>query len=79
MVRTNGRFELKEGTLHLSLQIMEKRKWITTYWSDEQGSGGRRKYYPMTDEVRYHYNLKIEEWNFVKKLIDTFLEERKGG
>ncbi|MEJ9212815.1 PadR family transcriptional regulator [Bacillus smithii] len=76
MVRigTNGRFELKEGTLYLSLKRMEKRKWITSYWSDEQGSGGRRKYYRMTDEGRYHYNLKIKEWNFVKKLIDIFLE-----
>jgi PadR family transcriptional regulator PadR len=76
MVRTysNGSFELKEGTLYLSLKRLENRNWVVSYWSDEQGAGARRKYYRMTDDGRYKFKLKVEEWNFVKNLIDIFLD-----
>ncbi|MGM7634403.1 PadR family transcriptional regulator [Bacillus sp. Hm123] len=77
-INSNGAFELKEGTLYLSLKRLEKKKWIFSYWSDEQGAGARRKYYQMTDEGRCNFKLKIKEWEFVKKLIDTFLDTCEG-
>ena len=46
--RTDDQFEIKEGTLYLSLKRLEKNKWISSYWGDEQGPGGRRKYYKLT-------------------------------
>jgi len=73
--KSNGSFELKEGTLYLSLKRLEKKSWISSYWSDEQGAGGRRKYYLMTDEGRNGFELKIKEWEFVKKLIESFLAQ----
>lgn len=75
MVRTksNGLFELKEGTLYLSLKRLEKKKWVVSYWSDEQGAGGRRKYYRLTHEGYEHFKVKIKEWDFIKQLIDSFL------
>ncbi|RFA32136.1 PadR family transcriptional regulator [Virgibacillus dokdonensis] len=81
IVRTysNGSFELKEGTLYLSLKRLENRDWITSYWSDQQGAGARRKYYRMTHDGRYNLKLKIEEWNFVKTLIDAFLNASEEG
>jgi PadR family transcriptional regulator, regulatory protein PadR len=78
-IKSNGAFELKEATLYLSLKRLEKRKWIISYWSDEQGAGARRKYYRMTDEGRNYFKLKVEEWNFLKKWIDAFLDVSKGG
>ena len=41
-VRTesSGAFELKEGTLYLALKRIEKQKLVTSYWGNEQGSGG---------------------------------------
>lgn len=75
--KSNGAFELKEGTLYLSLKRLEKRKWIDSYWSDEQGAGARRKYYRMTKDGYYKLEIKMEEWNFVKNLIDSFLEKGK--
>ena len=72
--KSNEQFELKEGTLYLSLKRLEKNKWIESYWSDEQGPGGRRKYYKLTPIGEEGFAEKRKEWDFVKKLIDLFIE-----
>lgn len=72
---SEGRFEIKEGTLYLSLKRMEKNKWIESYWGDEQGPGGRRKYYKLTPFGKVCFEEKILEWRFVKEIMDSFLEE----
>ncbi|WP_240420061.1 PadR family transcriptional regulator [Paenibacillus periandrae] len=76
LVRENSReqFELKEGTLYLSLKRLEKNQWITSYWSDEQGPGGRRKYYRITSLGEETFTEKRLEWRFIKGIIDSFLE-----
>ncbi|MGP4079411.1 PadR family transcriptional regulator [Pseudalkalibacillus sp. R45] len=75
--KSDNQFELKEGTLYLSLKRLEKNKWITSYWGDEQGPGGRRKYYKLTPLGQEGYEKKRSEWQFVKKIIDSFLEGGK--
>ena len=35
--RSDEQFEIKEGTLYLSLKRLEKNKYISSYWGDEQG------------------------------------------
>lgn len=72
--KSEEQFELKEGTLYLSLKRLEKNEWITSYWSDEQGPGGRRKYYKVTPLGKKGYEEKRKEWNFVKRMMDSFLE-----
>jgi PadR family transcriptional regulator PadR len=71
--KSEGQFELKEGTLYLSLKRLEKNKWIESYWGDEQGPGGRRKYYKLTSVGKKAFEEKRLEWQFVKKIIDSFL------
>lgn len=73
--KSGSQFELKEGTLYLSLKRLEKSKWIESYWGDEQGPGGRRKYYKLTKLGIEGYKQKCLEWEFVKKVIDSFIEE----
>ena len=75
--KSNEQFELKEGTLYLSLKRLEKNKWIESYWGDKQGPGGRRKYYKITSIGKDGFEEKRLEWQFVKKIIDSFLEEEK--
>ena len=75
--KSNNLFELKEGTLYLSLKRLEKNNWIEAYWSDEQGSGGRRKYYKLTSLGEEGYKEKYREWQLVKKIMDSFLEGGK--
>ena len=72
--RSNDQFELKEGTLYLSLKRLEQNKWIESYWGDEQGPGGRRKYYKLTSLGEVGFEEKRKEWQSVKKIIDTFIE-----
>lgn len=72
--KSEGQFELKEGTLYLSLKRLETNKWISSYWGDEQGAGGRRKYYKMTDLGREGFEAKQREWRFVKKVMDIIIE-----
>ncbi|NBI28126.1 PadR family transcriptional regulator [Chengkuizengella marina] len=72
--KSDNQFELKEGTLYLSLKRLEKNKWIESYWSDEQGPGGRRKYYKLTPQGEEGLELKRTEWKFVKTMMDAFLE-----
>jgi PadR family transcriptional regulator, regulatory protein PadR len=72
--KSGEQFELKEGTMYLSLKRLEKKKWISSYWGDEQGPGGRRKYYKLTPLGNEGFKEKRAEWLFVKKIIDTFLE-----
>ena len=75
--KSDEQFELKEGTLYLSLKRLEKNKWISSYWGDEQGPGGRRKYYKLTPLGEEGFKEKCLEWEFVKKIIDTLLEGGK--
>jgi PadR family transcriptional regulator, regulatory protein PadR len=42
--KSEEQFELKEGTLYLSLKRLEKNKWISSYWGDEQGPFGMAIY-----------------------------------
>ncbi len=72
--KSKEQFELKEGTLYLSLKRLEKNKWISSYWGDEQGPGGRRKYYKLTSLGEEGFEEKRSEWQFIKKIIDSFLE-----
>lgn len=72
--KSGNQFELKEGTLYLSLKRMEQNQWIESYWGDEQGPGGRRKYYALTPAGLDEYKQKCSEWQFVKTIIDSFIE-----
>jgi DNA-binding PadR family transcriptional regulator len=72
--KSNEQFEMKEGTLYLSLKRLEQNKWIESYWGDEQGPGGRRKYYKITPSGIEGFDEKRKEWKFVKQLIDTFID-----
>lgn len=76
LVRENSKeqFELKEGTLYLSLKRLEKNEWIYSYWGEEQGPGGRRKYYRITPLGEETFKQKCVEWHFIKGIIDSFLE-----
>ncbi|MBG9587704.1 helix-turn-helix transcriptional regulator [Cytobacillus firmus] len=72
--KSEEQFELKEGTLYLSLKRLEKNEWISSYWGDEQGAGGRRKYYRLTPLGEEGLKEKRKEWQFVKQIIDKFIE-----
>ncbi|MGG4489109.1 PadR family transcriptional regulator [Metabacillus idriensis] len=71
--KSKNQFELKEATLYLSLKRLEKSGWVSSYWGDEQGPGGRRKYYMVTPLGMKGLEEKRKEWQFVKEMMDSFL------
>lgn len=69
------RFELKEGTLYLSLKRLENIQLVTSYWSNESGAGARRKYYKMVELGKRNFEIKVGEWLFMKEIIDGCLDK----
>lgn len=70
--RTEGNFEILEATLYLSLKRLEKVKAITSYWGDET-SGGRRKYYSITQNGRDLLSRSIKDWKETVDMIQKFI------
>lgn len=71
--KSNGKFEMKEGTMYLALKRLEQRKLIESYWGDEVSEGGRRKYYRILTDGEVLYEQKKIEWTFVQKIMNSFL------
>ncbi|MEC3885608.1 PadR family transcriptional regulator [Halobacillus litoralis] len=64
---SNQLYNMSEGTLYPALKRLEKKEWMTSYWSETDY--GRRKYYRITDEGRTVLLQKLEEWKSVNDLI----------
>lgn len=66
-------YNMSEGTLYPALKRMEKKEWIESYWGDSD-TGGRRKYYKITDGGKRELSDKVTEWSKVNNLINVCLE-----
>lgn len=66
-------YSMSEGTLYPALKRIEKKKWIESYWGDSD-TGGRRKYYKITDVGVMELSTKVTEWTKVNNLINACLE-----
>ncbi len=70
---SQGSFEIKEGTLYLAFKRIEKNGYAESYW-EESHTGGRRKYYHITDQGSKYLVQKKLEWIFLKGLMEHFLQ-----
>ena len=61
MTRSEGYFELKEGSLYPALHRMERQGLLSSYWVDTE-DGRRRKYYRITAKGAKALEAKREEW-----------------
>ncbi|HEY5584594.1 MAG TPA: PadR family transcriptional regulator [Ruminiclostridium sp.] len=71
--KSNDLYSMGEGTLYPALQRLEKQKLITSYWGDSE-SGGRRKYYTITEEGIKGLSVKLNEWDALNNLIKSCRE-----
>jgi PadR family transcriptional regulator, regulatory protein PadR len=62
LARSQGYFELKEGSLYPALHRMERQDLLESYWVDAD-SGRRRKYYRITAAGKKVLDEKLEEWH----------------
>lgn len=72
--KSKEEFEIKEATMYVSLKRLEKKGYLKGYWNDFEGtSGGRRRYYSITEEGRLYFDNSITEWSELKKILDCFM------
>lgn len=72
-LRSEGLFDLKEGTLYPVLHTLENDKAVEAYWDDEQTTRPR-KYYHITRLGLALLKEKRREWFEFQKAITTVLQ-----
>src|SRR6059036_204621 len=60
--RSNGFFDLKEGTLYPTLRRLEEREFVESRWQEPE-SGMPRKYYRLTDRGRTALAEALAIWD----------------
>ncbi|GAF12580.1 transcriptional regulator, PadR family [Bacillus sp. JCM 19046] len=73
-LRTEGKFEVKEGTLYAVFQRLEKKAYISSYYG-EHSHGGKRKYYTITGNGKSYLRSLSAEWKELKQVVDLFMKE----
>ncbi|MCC3863764.1 PadR family transcriptional regulator [Clostridioides difficile] len=70
--RTEGRFEILEATMYLSLKRLEKQGAIDFYWGSES-EGGRRKYFKITEQGKDRLSQDIRDWKETVEVVEKFI------
>lgn len=65
---SNELYNMSEGTLYPALKRLENKNWLQAYWGNSE-SGGRRKYYRLTENGKKELNRKLQEWTQLSNLI----------
>ncbi|RNF39373.1 PadR family transcriptional regulator [Planococcus salinus] len=64
---SDGSYEMSEGTLYPALKRLERKLWLTSYWSET--AAGRRKYYKITDLGKMELENKQKNFNLIQDLV----------
>lgn len=73
-LKSNNLYKMSEGTLYTALQRLEQKELLTSYWGSSE-TGGRRKYYSITEQGKKEFVKKLDEWNRMSDLINICKEE----
>jgi PadR family transcriptional regulator, regulatory protein PadR len=58
--RSNGHFDLKEGSLYPALHRLERQKLLRSFWREAEGR--RRKYYELTKAGKKELAARKRIW-----------------
>lgn len=76
--KSEGDYILKQPTLYSSLKRLESKKFIESYWGDDDNTnGGRRKYFKLTQMGKQIFTDNIDYWNQSKVIIDKIITGKK--
>jgi len=70
--KTNGYFELREGSLYPALHKLEHDGLLKSFWEEPEG-GRRRKYYQITDGGAKTLARKRIEWGLFADAVERVL------
>ncbi|MFD2706233.1 PadR family transcriptional regulator [Salibacterium lacus] len=62
-------YNMSEGTLYPALKRMERKGWVTSYWSAAEGER-QKKYYTITEEGGTELERKRKDWASLHDLLD---------
>lgn len=65
--------QVKETTVYLILQRLEKQLMIASYKVDS-GEKKIRKYYTLTDHGKTQLSIYTNEWQHINRVVNTFLK-----
>lgn len=75
--KSHGQYSLKQPTLYSALKRLESQGYIKAYWkNDEVSSGGRRKYFTLTDSGREITEKNQAEWEYSRSVIDSLISDK---
>lgn len=70
--QAQGIFELKEGTMYISLKRLEKAELVESYWRKVENTP-KRKYYKLTSAGKEKLLAMKEEWKQVVSIMNRFV------
>ncbi len=76
--KTNGQYKIKQATLYNQLKKLEKAGLISSYeGAPDDTSGGRRRYYTLTDEGRQMLTKEKSEYEYSRTILDRLISEKE--
>lgn len=73
--KSHGQYSLKQPSLYSALKRLEKDGCVTSYWGGSV-SGGRRKYFSLTDLGKEISERNQSEWEYSRTIIDSLISEK---
>ena len=74
--KSHGQYSMKQPSLYSALKRLESQGYITSYWGGSV-SGGRRKYFSLTEEGKKISERNQAEWEYSRTVIDSLISEKE--
>ena len=71
--RSQNQYEIKQPTLYSYLKRLEEDGYVYAYWGGES-SGGRRRYYKLTDKGREDCDKFLAEWEYQRSVMGSLVD-----
>lgn len=72
--RSDGKFELKQGTFYSCLQRIVKQGYVTEYRATSPDDGVRRKFYQLTEKGKSYIDDNKDKWEISRSVVNILLE-----
>jgi PadR family transcriptional regulator, regulatory protein PadR len=70
--RSNGTFDLPEGTIYPALHRLERQSLLSSDWTEE--SGRRKRIYKLTPKGKQALSKRQQEWQKFSQAVNATIE-----
>lgn len=75
VAQLNEIIDVKESTIYLILQRLERTQHLASYVTVVEGTAKARKYYAITPSGKTYFEMLLEEWDNLEKLIQKCIHK----